>query len=231
MRPSGRVTADGLPSVIMMIWRMSLRCAVEQAARQPQALARVRVVRPDLHAAELADRHFLRRIVEEHGVQRVARVLMADQIRQRHRHALGRREAIFAVEHHAVAAVEQQHRRARALVIALRDHQIFVVDVNDSGVWTAELGQARLTPSRADSVMGQARLTQAGPAHTSLPRSAPSPTRRGSSCRRIRTGAAGRRPRCRWPARACRAGRRCCGRSIRAGRAARDSRGNRAPCR
>ena len=68
--------------------------------------------------------------MEQHGVQRVARILRPDQLRQRHRHALGRREAILAVEDHAVAAVEHQHGRARALIFALRDHQVFVVDVD-----------------------------------------------------------------------------------------------------
>jgi hypothetical protein len=37
MRPSGRVTADGLPSVIITIWRMSLRCRsrIRRASRNP----------------------------------------------------------------------------------------------------------------------------------------------------------------------------------------------------
>ena len=68
--------------------------------------------------------------MEQHGVQRVARVLRADQVRERERDPLGRREAVLAVEDHAVAAIEHDHRRARALVLALRDHQVRVVDVD-----------------------------------------------------------------------------------------------------
>ena len=64
--------------------------------------------------------------MEEHDLQRVAGILRPDQLRERQRDALGRREAILAVEDHAVAAVEHQHRRARALILALRDHQVLV---------------------------------------------------------------------------------------------------------
>ena len=50
---------------------------------------------------------------------------------QRQRHALGGREAIFAVEDHAVAAVEHQDRRARALIFPLRHHEVFVLNIDD----------------------------------------------------------------------------------------------------
>ena len=62
--------------------------------------------------------------------QGIAGKLRLDQLRQRQRDALGGREAILAVEDHAVAAVEHQHRRARALILALHDHQVFVRDVD-----------------------------------------------------------------------------------------------------
>ena len=103
---------------------------LEEAAREAQAFAGVGVVGPDLDAGELAERNLLGRVVEEHDLQRVAGILQANQVRQRQRDALGRREAILAVEDHAVAAVEHQHRRARALVLPLRDHQVLVVDVD-----------------------------------------------------------------------------------------------------
>ena len=110
---------DDLPHVLPL--------ALEDPAREPQPLARVRVVRPDAHASELGERDLLGRIMEQHHLQRIAGILRLDQLRQRQRDTLGRREAILAVEDHAVAAVEHQHRRARALILALHDHQIFVV--------------------------------------------------------------------------------------------------------
>ena len=113
---------DDLPHVLLLPF--------EQAAREAQPFARVGVVGADLHARQLAERNLLGGIVEQHDLQRVARVLQADQVGERERHALGRREAILAVEDHAVAAVEHQHRRAGALVLALRHHQILVVDVD-----------------------------------------------------------------------------------------------------
>ena len=49
-------------------------------------------------------------------------------MRERERHALGRREAVLAVENHAVAAIEHQHGGAGALIFALVDHQVGVVE-------------------------------------------------------------------------------------------------------
>ena len=217
MRPSGprhrrRLAVgdhDDLPHVLAL--------PLEHAAREPQPFARVRVVRPDAHAPELAERHFFGRVVEEHGVQRVARILVPDQIGERERDALGRREAILAVEHHAVAAVEQQHRRARALIVALRDHEVFVVDV-EAGT-PESLGVSRRHDSRRRRPVVAPRCRTVAAASRFIV----SPNSYGA--RR----AAGFDARSR--ARACRGGRRCCGRSIRADRAARDSRGSRAPCR
>ncbi len=116
---------DDLPHVLAL--------AIEDAARQPQPFARVRVVGADPHAPELGERNLLGRIVEQHDLQRVARILVLDQLRERQRDALGRREAILAVQDHAVAAVEHQDRRARALILALHDHQILVGDANPAG--------------------------------------------------------------------------------------------------
>ena len=60
-------------------------------------------------------------------MQRVAGILRPDQVRERERDALGRREAVLAVEDHAVAAVEHDHRGAGALILALRDHEVGIV--------------------------------------------------------------------------------------------------------
>ena len=102
----------------------------EQAPGEAEPLARVRVVRADLHARELGQRNLLGRVVEQHHLQRIAGILQADQIGEREGHALGGREPILAVENHAVAAVEHEDRRAGALVLALGDHQVLVVDVD-----------------------------------------------------------------------------------------------------
>ncbi len=48
---------------------------------------------------------------------------------ERHRYLLRRRETVFAVENHAVAAIEHQHRRAGALILALIDVEVFVLQV------------------------------------------------------------------------------------------------------
>ena len=50
--------------------------------REPQAARRIGVVGPDLCLRELADRHFLRRVVKQHELHGVAGVLGADQVRQ-----------------------------------------------------------------------------------------------------------------------------------------------------
>ena len=73
-------------------------------------------------------RNFLGAIVEQHAVQGIARILRANQMRKRQRHALGGREAVLAVKNHAVAAIEHQHRRARTLILALVDHQIRIIE-------------------------------------------------------------------------------------------------------
>ena len=61
-------------------------------------------------------------------MQGIAGVLRADQVGKRESYALGGGEAIFAVENHAVAAIEHQDGGARALIFALMDHQIGIVD-------------------------------------------------------------------------------------------------------
>ena len=68
-------------------------------------------------------------VVEEDEVERVARKLRADEVRERHGDALCGREAVFAVEDHGVRAVEQDDRGAGGLVVGLVDVQVGVVDV------------------------------------------------------------------------------------------------------
>ena len=65
--------------------------------------------------------------MEQHQVQRVAGILRANQVAQRHRDFLGRRKAIFAVQNHAVAAIEHQHRSAGALIFALVDLEVLII--------------------------------------------------------------------------------------------------------
>src|SRR6266571_5354344 len=98
----------------------------KNALGHAQTLARVRVIRADLHASELAERNFFGAVVEKHQAERVAGVLCANEMGERHGHALGGREAVLAVENHAVAAIEKDDGGARALVFALVNHEVRV---------------------------------------------------------------------------------------------------------
>ena len=102
--------------------------AKQDALRHAQSFAGVGVIRADLHASKFADGNFFRAVVKKHEIQRVAGILRSNQVRQRHRDALRGREAVLAVENHAVAAIEQHDRGARAVVLALMHHQILVAD-------------------------------------------------------------------------------------------------------
>ena len=119
-----------------------MRSCCKQPLRQDQAVARVGVIRTHLHARQLADLQFFGGIVEQHAAQAVARILRANQMRQRHRHPLGRREPVFAIENHAVAAIEHQHGRAGTLVFALMDVQI--------GIFQIDRHLDALTPDRRE---------------------------------------------------------------------------------
>src|ERR1700751_6467643 len=68
--------------------------------------------------------------MEEDEVERVARILRANEMRKRHGNALGGSEAVFAVENHAVRTIEQHDGGARGLVFALVDHEVLVSDVD-----------------------------------------------------------------------------------------------------
>ena len=100
--------------------------AEENALRHAQAFARVGVIRADLDAGEFAQRNFFGGVVEENEVERVARILRSNEMGEGHGHTLGGREAVFAVENHAVAAIEKDDGGARAVVFALVDHEVGV---------------------------------------------------------------------------------------------------------
>ena len=72
--------------------------------------------------------------MEEHERESVPGKLGADEVRECHGDALGRGEAIFAVEDHGVRAVEQDDGGAGALVVGLVDVEIAVLDIQGSGV-------------------------------------------------------------------------------------------------
>ena len=108
-------------------------------------------------------RQFLGAVVEQHAAQAVAGILRADQVRQRQRDLLGGREAILAVEDHAVAAIEHQHRGAGALVLALVDVQVGVLHVErDLGALAADGGEQRLADVEVQRVAELVLLGGAG---------------------------------------------------------------------
>src|SRR5271170_2662439 len=51
-------------------------------------------------------------------------------MRKRERDTLRWSEAVLAIQNHAVAAIEQKNRRARALIFALMDHQVGVIELD-----------------------------------------------------------------------------------------------------
>ena len=67
--------------------------------------------------------------MEEYERERVAGILCANEVRERHRYFLRRSEAVFAVEDHGVRAVEHDDRGAGTLVFALMDVEIVVLEV------------------------------------------------------------------------------------------------------
>ena len=129
MRPSGRVSARGLAVGDHDDLLHVLALAGEHALRDAQAFAGVGVPRADLDARQLRDRHLFGGVVKEHQRERVAGILRADEMRERHGDALGRREAVFAVENHRVRAVEHHDGGAGALVLALVHVQVVVLEV------------------------------------------------------------------------------------------------------
>ena len=52
----------------------------QNSLRQTQSFARIGVVRSHLHARQFAERNFLRAVMKQHAVQRIARILRANQV-------------------------------------------------------------------------------------------------------------------------------------------------------
>src|SRR4029077_10052031 len=100
----------------------------QDALGHTQGFSGVGVVGADLHASEFAEGDFFGAVVEEDEIQSVAGILRANEMRKGHGYALGGSEAVFAVEDHAVAAIEQDYGCARAVVFTLMDHQVRVGD-------------------------------------------------------------------------------------------------------
>jgi hypothetical protein len=67
--------------------------------------------------------------VEHDEADAVARVLRADEVAEGEGDLLGGREAVLAVQDHAVRAVQHHDRRAGGLVFGLVDEQVLVVHV------------------------------------------------------------------------------------------------------
>src|SRR5882724_9178418 len=111
----------------------------ENALSDAKAFARVRVKRADLNAGEFAQGDFFGGIVEENEIESVAGILGSNEMRERHGDALGGSEAIFAVENHAVAAVEENDGGAGRVIFALVDHEVLVLNFDgDFGAVAAD---------------------------------------------------------------------------------------------
>ena len=66
----------------------------------------------------------LRLVAEEDDVDRVLRVLLEDELRERERDLLRGREAVLAVEDHRVRDVDRDRGRAGALVLDVEDLEV-----------------------------------------------------------------------------------------------------------
>ena len=108
---------------------MSFRLALQDALCQPQALARVGVVRAHFYPRQLRERNFFRGIMKQNQRQRVAGILSANQMRKRHGDFLGRSEPVLAIEDHRMRAIQHKHSGAGRLVLALMNLQIGILDV------------------------------------------------------------------------------------------------------
>src|SRR5437867_8888006 len=68
-------------------------------------------------------------------------------MRQSQSHALGGRKAVLAVEDHAMASIQQEHRRARTFVFGLTDHQVLMLQVQRN---SQTFARDSMQQSRAD---------------------------------------------------------------------------------
>ena len=72
---------------------------------------------------------------------------------QRQGHLLGGRETVFTVKNHAVAAIQHQHRGARALVFALMHVQVAILHVERHfGALAPDRRKQRLTDVQIERV-------------------------------------------------------------------------------
>src|SRR5664279_5603563 len=129
----------------------------EKLPRDAEPGLRVRVERPDLRLAQLLEGDGSCLVAEEHDVDRVLRVFLEDQLRQRERDLLRGREAVFAVEDHRVRDVDRDRGRAGALVL----------DVEDLEVVRPEREVVRVAPR---GVRHRANAIEAGDVVAELPR-------------------------------------------------------------
>src|SRR3989442_7696455 len=67
--------------------------------------------------------------MEQNQRKRIARVLCANEVGERHSDFLRRREAVLSIENHGMRAVEHEHSGAGRLVLALVYLQIRIFDV------------------------------------------------------------------------------------------------------
>ena len=91
--------------------------------------------------------------MEEHATQTVTRILSADEVRERQRYFLRRREPVLAVENHAVAAIQHQHGGAGALIFALVHVQVRIIHVQrDFGAFPPDRGEQRFADIQIQDV-------------------------------------------------------------------------------
>ena len=106
---------------------------LQHAARQPESLGGVGVIWPNLSGREFCQRQLFRGVMEEHNLERVARILRANQMRQRQSNFLRRRKTILAIENHRMRTVEHHHRCTRRLIVTLMNVQIAVLEIERDG--------------------------------------------------------------------------------------------------
>jgi len=101
--------------------------------------------------------------VEEDEVDGVAGVLGADKVGEGHGDALGRGEAVLAVEDHGVRAIEEDDGGAGALEVGLLDVEVGVLEVEDAGGGGTTFAGEDGVEGRGDvEVEGVAELVELG---------------------------------------------------------------------